>query len=411
MSATIRLARQITQLGTESAFEVLARARQLEAAGRKVVHLELGEPDFPTPPHIVDAAIRAVRNGATRYAPAAGLPELREAIAESLVNRGVATGPERVVITSGAKPMLFYALVGLLETGDEALVPDPGFPIYESVVRFTGARAVGYSVDPARAGGIDVDEVASRISPRTRVLVLNSPHNPTGTVLEPSALEALAELARRHDLVVVSDEIYSRLVFEGQHVSIASLPEMAERTVIIDGFSKAYAMTGWRLGYGVMPLELARHVERAIINTTSCAPPFVQHAGLAALRGPQDSVREMLVELRARRDLLVAGLGRLDGCACAVPSGAFYAFPRVGNLARGLGLSVRGLADVLLEEFGLACLPGAAFGNGGAEHLRFSFATSREELGRALDALHLASSPGTRVRASFAVAAELGVAS
>lgn len=383
----MRLTHQMHQLGTETAFEVLARARRLEAHGRRVLHLEIGEPDFPTPPHIVEAGVRALRDGATKYAPAAGLPELREAIAQSVRGRGVAATAENVLVTSGAKPMLFYALTALTEPGDEVLIPDPGFPIYESVVRLALGWAVGYRVDPARDPAVDVDEVARAVTPRTRVLVLNTPHNPTGAVLDRGTAMALAELAERHDLAVVSDEIYSQLRFEGDHESIASLPGMQDRTVVIDGFSKAYAMAGWRLGYGVMPAPTARHVERFIINTTSCAPPFVQHAGVAALAGPQACVREMREEYRARGALLTQQLNELAGVSCATPRGAFYAFPRMSGVLERRAITVDGLAQTLLDTFGLACLPGTAFGGGGAEHIRLSFATSRATLRRAVEVL------------------------
>lgn len=383
----LRIRNEVAQLGTEAAFAVLARARQLEAAGREVLHLELGEPDFPTPPHIVEAALRALRNGFTRYAPAAGLPELREAIAHALRARQLSVSREQVLVTSGSKPMLFYALVALLGPGEEALVPDPGFPIYESVVRFAQATPVGYGVDVSRQSPVDAEEIAALVTPRTRVIVLNSPHNPTGAVMDARTLARIAEVALRHDLAVVSDEIYSRLLFEGQHVSIASLPGMAARTVVVDGFSKAYAMTGWRLGFGVAPRRLVDGIERLIVNTTSCAPAFVQLAGLAALDGPQDCVREMAREFQARRDEFVTGLNRLAGCSCPLPGGAFYAFPRISDLLRRLELTTESFAEMLLEAFGLACLPGTAFGPGGADHLRLSFANSRPVLERALGVL------------------------
>jgi aspartate aminotransferase len=389
VEASFRIARPVLALETESAFDVLARARRLEARGRDVVHLEVGEPDFPTPGHIVEAGVRALRNRATRYAPPAGLPELREAIADAMRDRGVVATPEHVIVTSGAKPMLFYALTALVTSGDEVLVPDPGFRIYPSVVAFAGGRPVGYPVTPGRPSGLDPDEIAHRITPQTRVLVLNSPHNPTGTAVDGAVLTALAELICRHDLMVVSDEIYSRLLYDGEHRSIAALHRLAPRTVIVDGFSKAYAMTGWRLGYGVMPPALARHIERFVINTTSCAPPFVQLAGLAALEGPQECVGAMRVELAARRDLLVGRLNRLSGCACAVPSGAFYVFPSFAPLLRELGLTAALLAETLLDEFGLACLAGTAFGPGGADHLRLSFAASGASLQRALELLEI----------------------
>jgi aspartate/methionine/tyrosine aminotransferase len=392
----MRLSPKVLGLGTESAFHVLAEARRLEAMGRQILHLELGEPDFPTPSHIVEAAIRALRDGATTYAPAAGLAPLREAIAGAARGRGLTVAPDRVVVTSGAKPMLFYALLALLEPGTEALVPDPGFPIYTSIVQFAGAKPVAYQVDPKHGGALDLEMLASRITPRTRVLVLNSPHNPTGVVLDAPTLAGLVDLVYRHDLTVVSDEVYSELVFDAPHRSIAAMPGMLPRTVVVDGFSKTYAMTGWRLGYGIMPPALAQRIERFIINTTSCAPPFVQHAGIAALTGPQDCVRAMCDEYRRRRDLLVSGLNQLTGISCSMPRGAFYAFPDVSHLLTALGVTTEIFAEVLLEEFGLACLAGSAFGESGRGHLRFSFVTSRPHLERALAALHDASTPAWR---------------
>ena len=383
----MRLTAQIQQLGTETAFEVLARAKRLEAQGRTVLHLEIGEPDFPTPPHIVEAGSRALWGGATKYAPAAGLAELREAIAQWVSRRGLSAGPENVLVTSGAKPMLFYALTALIEAGDEVLIPDPGFPIYESLVRFAFGRPVGYTVDAGRARAVDAAEIARKISHKTKVLVLNSPHNPTGAVLDSATLQVLAQLVERHRLTVVSDEIYSQLVFEGEHRSIASLPGMPERTVVIDGFSKAYAMAGWRLGYGVLPVAMAHYIERYIINTTSCAPPFVQHAGIAALTGPQACVDDMRDEYRTRRDFLVASLNRLKGVSCAVPRGAFYAFPNISGVLKRTNSAVEQFADALLDTFNLACLPGTAFGKGGAEHLRLSFATALPTLEAALGVL------------------------
>jgi aspartate aminotransferase len=395
MAVALQITEPVLALGTESAFEVFARARRLEACGRTVIHLELGEPDAPTPPHILAAGVRALRNGATRYAPPAGLPELRSAIADSLRDRGVIASPDHVIVTSGAKPMLFYALLALVSPGDAVLVPDPGFPIYRSVATFAGGRPLGYPVDAKWPGGINPEAIARLITHNTRVLVLNSPHNPTGTAIDAATLAELAELVCRHDLTVISDEIYHRLLFEGEHRSIAAFHGLAERTVIVDGFSKAYAMTGWRLGYGVMPVELARRIERFVINTTTCAPPFVQHAGIAALEGPQDCVMTLLDQLEAHRDLLVAGLNRL-GFACPVPRGAFYAFPSVAPLLRELGLPADLFAAALLDELGLACLPGTGFGPGGADHLRLSFVASTLDLERALERLKTASEPVAR---------------
>jgi aspartate aminotransferase len=393
MEASLQISRPVLDLGTESALELLTRAKRLEAAGRDVVHLEVGETDFPTPTHIIEAGVLGLRGWGTRYAPAAGLPALRAAIADSMRDRGVIVTPEQAIVTSGAKPMLFYALVALVSPDDEVLVPDPGFPIYPSVVAFAGGRPIGYPVHASRPSGLDPAEIAELITPRTRVLVLNSPHNPTGTAVEPGTLAELAELACRHDLTIVADEIYSRLLYEGQHRSIAALHSLAERTVVVDGFSKAYAMTGWRLGYGVMPAALARRIERFIINTTSCAPPFVQLAGVAALEGLQDCVADLRAELETRRNLLVSGLQRLPGCSCPVPKGAFYCFPSFEPVLEERGVTAHAFADMLLEDFGLACVAGTAFGPGGADHIRLSFAGSAHSLRRALELLKVATQP------------------
>jgi aspartate aminotransferase len=383
----LKLVETAAALGSEAAFDLFARARRLEQGGREVIHLETGDSDFRTPPHILAAGIRALESRATACAPPAGLPELREVIAASAHARGLSVGPENVIVTSGSKPMIFYTLVALVESGTEALVPDPAYPIYEAAVRFARGRPVRYRVDPSLRGGLDPEEIARKISPRTRVLVLNTPHNPTGAVLPLATLGALANLVHRHGLTVVVDELYSRFVFDGLVPSIASLAGMADRTILVDGLSKTYAMTGWRLGYGIAPAELARKLERLIVNTTSCAPPFVQHAGVAALTGRQDSVRQMRDELRGRRDLLVAGLNGLEGVSCATPRGAFFAFPRISPLLEALDLTLERFTDRVLDDFGLACLPGTAFGPGGAGHLRLSFAASRPAIRRGLDLL------------------------
>jgi aspartate aminotransferase len=383
----LRLVKTIADLGCEAAFGVLSRARRLEQGGRQVIHLEISEPDFPTPPHVVAASIRALERGAVTSAPPAGLPELREAIAGSVRARGLSVDPENVLVTSGSTPMIFCTLVALIEPGDEVLVPDPAYPIYESAVRFARGRPVRYRADRSLRGGLDPEEVARRISPRTKILVLNTPHNPTGAVLPLATLGALANLVHRHGLTVLVDELYSRFVFDGLQPSIASLAGMADRTILVDGFSKTYAMTGWRLGYGIAPAALVRKLERLIVNTTSGAPPFVQHGGVAALTGRQDCVRQMRDELRGRRDLLVAGLNRIEGVSCVPPRGAFFAFPRISPLLEALDLTLERFTDRLLDDFGLACLPGTAFGPGGAGHLRLSFAASRPAIRRALDLL------------------------
>ncbi len=385
-----RIARRAVSLGVEGAFEVLGRARQLEREGRDIVHLEAGEPDWPTPPHIVEAGVRGLRDGLTRYCASPGIPELRAAIAESMGARGVRATPAQVVVTPGSKLMIFHVLLALLESGDEALIPDPGYPAYASVTTFTGARAVPYTLSADGADALDVDEIAAKITPRTRVLILNSPHNPAGRALSVRVIEKLAELARRHDLTVVADEIYGRLTFGevGEIApSIAAIPGMAERTVVVDGFSKAYAMTGWRLGYGVMPVRLAEVVSKLVNNSAACTPVFVQMAGIAALEGPQACVTTAVTELRVRRDLIVSGLNALDGVTCAVPEGAFYVLPDVSGVLARLGMSAEALAAGLLDTYGLACLAGSAFGAGAAQHLRFSYATSRDAIASALTRL------------------------
>jgi len=359
----------VETLGIESAFEVAADARRLEAQGRSVVHAEIGEPDGATPAHIVEAGIRALRDGATH-----------------MVDRGVSATAEQVVVTSGAKPMLLYAVLALVRPGDEVLVPDPGFPIYESAVRLVGGVPVPYPVSPTD-GALRDETIAAAITSRTRVLVLNLPGNPTGTAAPAAALDAIAELAVRHDLAVLSDEIYSRLYFAGVHESVASRPGLAERTVLVDGFSKTYAMTGWRLGYGVMPARLAERVTALVINSTSCVPPFIQLAGLAALTGPQQCVTALVSRLRASRDAIVRGLNAIPHVRCASPSAAFYAFPDVSGLLERGGLSTTALARILLDVYGLATLAGSSFGARGEGHLRLSFATSPKLLAAALDRL------------------------
>ncbi len=380
--AAFTLAERMARLGTETAFEVLARARALEAQGREVIHLEIGEPDFPTPPHIVAAAKQALDEGYTHYVPSPGLSELREAIARHVAaTRGISVTPEEVVVTPGAKPVLFFAALMLCSPGDEVLYPDPGFPIYPSVAAFAGARPVPLRLRPERGFRLDPDELHAKLTDRTRLLILNSPHNPTGAVLTAADLVAIAELVRGRRLTVLSDEIYSGIVYDGSFASIASLPGMREQTIILDGFSKAYAMTGWRLGYGVMARPLAEAMTRLIINSVSCTAAMTQRAGLAALTGPQDAVHAMVAEFRRRRDALVAGLNAIPGVSCHLPGGAFYAFPDV----RATGLSSAALAQRLLTEAGVATLAGEAFGPGGEGFLRLSYAASLTSIERALE--------------------------
>lgn len=391
---SIAAAERTVLLGATAAADVLVAARALEAAGRRVVHLEVGEPHTPTPPHIVEAGIRALHDGLTRYAPPAGIPELRSAIADSMAARGVAADPSNVVVTPGAKAMLFTALLAVVRPGDEVLVPDPGYSMYAAVAEFAGGRAVRYALRAADGFALDPDAVESRITPRTRVLVLNAPQNPTGGMIDRPSLEHVAALARRHDLLVITDEIYARHVYttndpgeRAAQPSIAALEGMAERTVLVDGFSKAYAMTGWRLGYGVLPARLVRPVTALLTNSASCTATFVQHAGVAALTGSQDCVVRQLAELRTRRDWLVPALDAIDGVSCALPAGAFYAFPNVAELLRRTGGTVEWLARLLLDEHGVACLPGTAFGPGGGGHLRLSYAASSDDLALAVQGL------------------------
>ncbi len=378
----MRLAQSMNRLGTETAFEVLARARALEAQGREVVHLEIGEPDFDTPSNVVEAAVKALRSGQTHYTPSPGIPELRELVAREVARtRGISVTPDQVVVTPGAKPIMFFTILALCEPGDEVIYPNPGFPIYESMINFVGARPVPAPLRESRQFRLDVDEVAGLFSDRTRLVIVNSPHNPTGGVLEKSDLERLAEQAIKHDSVILSDEVYSRMIYEGEHHSIASFPGLAERTIVLDGFSKTYAMTGWRLGYGVFPPELAPHISRLVTNSVSCTPGFTQSAGIEALTGPQDEPARMVAEFRKRRDLLVAGLNRIPGLHCEMPAGAFYAFPNV----QGVGLDCHEFADKLLYEGGVATLAGTSFGKYGEGFIRLSYANSIPNLEKALD--------------------------
>ncbi len=381
----MKLAGRMGRLGTETAFSVLAKAKALEAEGRDIIHLEIGEPDFDTPAHVVEAGCRALRDGHTHYTPTAGIPELRAAIAADVGrSRGVEVGPEQVVVTPGGKPIMFFAILALVDEGDEVLLPNPAFPIYESMVDFAGGRPVFVPLRQENGFRFDLDEFRAGLGKRTKLVILNSPANPTGGVLTAEDIAGLAEVLReRPDVFVLSDEIYARLIYTDSFASIASEPGLGpdERTIILDGFSKTYAMTGWRLGYGVMPVSLAEQVAKLQVNSNSCTSAATQHAGLAALGGPQEAVESMLAEFRARRDLIVAGLNELPGVECITPQGAFYAFPRV----TGTGHSADVLADLLLDEAGVAALSGTAFGRHGEGHLRLSYANSRENIARALE--------------------------
>jgi aspartate/methionine/tyrosine aminotransferase len=383
----MKLATRMGRLGTETAFEVLVRARALEAQGRDVVHLEIGEPDFDTPENVIEAGCHALKTGWTHYGPAAGQPDLREAIAGYLNrSRGTTFGADQIVVTPGGKPIMFFVILALLEAGDEAIYPNPGFPIYESMINFTGATAVPAPLREEKAFALDVAELASLITPRTKLLILNSPGNPTGGVLDRDEIAAIAELAVRHDLIVLADEIYSEILYEGEHVSIATMPGMEERTIVLDGFSKTYAMTGWRLGYGAMPVEFAGVIAKLMVNSVSCTSMAVQRAGLEALTGPQDEVRNMVEAFRRRRDLIVEGLNAIPGLSCLSPKGAFYVFPNISRT----GLTSKQFADHLLNEHGVAALAGTSFGQHGEGYLRLSYANSEENLRKALDRIDAA---------------------
>jgi len=379
------LASRIDGLRTEGAFEVLASARALEQKGQHILHLEIGEPDFPTAPHIVEAAIRALRNGETKYGPAGGMLELRTAIANHLASHRISATPEDIVVTPGSKPILLYAALALLDKGDEALIPDPAYPIYDSVVRFAGAHPVTYRLEAASNFAPDIDAIAASITPRTRVLFLNSPQNPTGGVIDAGRLAALAQLAEANDLSVIVDEIYRPFNYGSSPVpSILTLPGMRERSILVDGFSKAYAMTGWRLGFGLIPTPLAPRFALLALNDHACVPAFVQRAGIAALEGTQEPLHAMIAEFAARRQLIAERLAAIPGVRIAAPAGAFYAFPDVSAITKAAGITVAQLASKLLKEYGVALLPGTAFGAAGEGYLRLSFATGRADIDRAL---------------------------
>jgi aspartate/methionine/tyrosine aminotransferase len=378
----MNVAERMGRLGTESAFEVLARARALERQGREIVHLEIGEPDFDTPVHIKEAAKRALDANATHYGPSAGLPELREAIAKHTAEtRGVPVSPEQVVVTPGAKPIMFFTIMALVDRGDEVIYPNPGFPIYESVINFVGGVPVPIPLREESDFGFDLELFEQRLSSKTKLIIVNSPENPTGGVLDRGQVERIARLATERNVPVLTDEIYRQFLYEGDFVSFYAQPGMYRRAILLDGFSKSYAMTGWRLGYGVMPVDLAEHVTRLMVNSNSCTASFVQLAGVAALQGDHEPVRRMVAEFKRRRDLLVDGLNRLPGVTCRRPRGAFYVFP---NITRS-GRPSADVADRLLQEAGVAVLSGAAFGAHGEGYLRISYANSDANLTKALE--------------------------
>ena len=388
----MKLAARMSRLGSESAFEVLARARALEREGKSIIHLEIGEPDFPSPPHVIEAGKRALDEGWTKYGPTPGYPEFREVIAGYVSRtRGIPVTADNVCVVPGGKPIMYLTMTALLEPGDEVIYPDPGFPIYASVIRFLGATPVPIPLVEDRGFSFDLDVLRSRLSARTKMVILNSPANPTGGVIPREDVQQIAAMLRDHDLIVLSDEIYSRIWYETEPLSIATCDGMREKTVILDGFSKTYAMTGWRLGYGVMPVWLAEAVNLLTVNSNSCTASFTQRAGMAALEGPQECVTTMVAEFRQRRDAMVSGLNSIPGFRCPVPAGAFYAFPNIA----GTGLSSKSLADLLLNEAGVACLSGSAFGAYGDGYLRFSAANSLANILEAVERIRAVSSRWT----------------
>jgi aspartate/methionine/tyrosine aminotransferase len=378
----LRLAKRMARLGTETAFEVLVKAKALEAQGRDIIHLEIGEPDFDTPGNIIDAGCDALRKGFTHYGPSAGLVELRGAIAQYVSEtRRVNVTPDEVVVVPGGKPIIFFSILALAEDGDEIIYPNPGFPIYESMINYVGAKAVPIRLREELDFRLDVDELAGLITDRTKLIIVNSPHNPTGGVLEKTDIDAIARAIGDRNIMVLSDEIYSQLIFEGEEHSIMSIDGMKDRTILLDGFSKTYAMTGWRMGYGVMRIDLATHISRLMTNSNSCTASFTQVAGIEALRGPQKSVDAMRAEFKKRRDVMVAGLNKIKGFSCQLPHGAFYVFPNITQT----GWPSKKLADAILEDAGVAGLSGTAFGEFGEGYLRFSVANSIENIEKALE--------------------------
>ena len=381
-------AARMDRLGTESAFEVLAKAKQLEAQGRNIIHLEIGQPDFPTPINIIEAAYKAMKDGHTGYCPSAGVPEFREIIAQHITEtRDISIHPDEVTVTPGAKPIIFFTILALIDDGDEVIYPEPGFPVYESVIGFIGGKAVPLPLREEVDFRFRLEDLVDAISDRTKLLILNSPQNPTGGTLTPEDLEAIAELAQKHNFYVLTDEVYSRILYDGtQHYSVINLPGMKERTILIEGHSKTYAMTGWRLGYGIAPKEIADKITQLTINSNSCTATFTQIAGIEALTGPQASVTEMVKEFQKRRDAIVAGLNAIQGVSCVKPLGAFYVFPNVTQLP----LSCEALADYLMNEGDVALLPGTSFGKYGDGYLRLSYANSLENIQEALGRMETA---------------------
>ncbi len=378
----MKLAERMSRLGTETAFEVLAKAKALEAQGKEIIHLEIGEPDFGTPKNIVERAKKALDEGHTHYGPSAGLPEAREAIARYISKtRNIPVSPDEVVVTPGAKPIMFFAILALVDEGDEVIYPNPGFPIYESMVNFVGGIPKPIPLREEKGFSFDVDEFRSLFSPKTKLVIVNTPSNPTGGVIPKEDLEKIAETIKENDCMVISDEIYDRMIYEGEHHSLASFPGMKERTIILNGFSKTYAMTGWRLGYGVMPADLAAQITRLQTNSTSCTASFTQIAGIEALEGPQDESKKMIEEFRKRRDVIVDGLNSIDGISCHRPKASFYVFPSI----KELGMKSSEFEQFLLEKAGVAALSGTSFGIYGEGYVRFSYANSIENIKKAIE--------------------------
>jgi len=383
----LKLSPKVDRLGIESAFQVLAQAQALEAKGVDVVHLEIGEPDFDTPRNICDAGIKALNSGYTHYCPSQGIPALRAEVAKEMERtRGISVSPDRIIITPGAKPIIFYSILALLDEGDEAIYTNPLFPIYESMINFSGATAVPIPLREELDFRFDVDELRSKITPRTKLIFLNYPQNPTGGVLGESDIRSIAEIAQEHNLTVFADEVYEYILYEGNHYSIASLPGMLDRTILLSGFSKTYAMTGWRMGYAVVPQQLVDPIVRMITNSVSCTAPFIQYAGIEALTGPQDSVYKMVEEFKKRRNLIVEGLNKIPGISCRLPKGAFYVFPNV----KEVGMKCKELANYLLSEAGVATLAGTDFGEYGEGYIRLSYATSQDNIKKALERINTA---------------------
>jgi aspartate aminotransferase len=378
----MKLADRMSRLGTETAFEVLARAKQLEKKGKNIIHLEIGEPDFDTPNNIKEAAIKALKEGYTHYGPSAGLPEFREVIAQYVSKtRKINAKPEQVVVTPGAKPIMFFSILALANEGDEVIYPNPGFPIYESVINFVGAKAIPIKLREENDFRLDTDELKKLVTDKTKLIIINSPQNPTGGVLTKDDLKVIADIALSKDIMVLADEIYSRTLYEGEHHSISSFPGMQEKTIILDGMSKTYAMTGWRLGYGVMREDLAVLVAKLQTNSNSCTASFTQRAGIECLTGPQDEAEKMVIEFKKRRDVIVKGLNSIPKISCKTPRGAFYVFPNI----KQVGWNSKKLADYLLDEAGVAVLSGTSFGEYGEGYIRISYANSVENIKKGLE--------------------------